>query len=292
MTLQKKATVVASIIAGLLAVTKLIVGIISGSVAVLASAVDSVLDLVISIFNYFAVNNSEKPADSRFNYGRGKIEALASVIEGTVITLSGLFLLYQAVEKVFTQSGISSIDISIYVMIGSMIATFGLVLYLNYVAKKTNSMVVRADALHYKTDLYTNLAVLVSLVAINYSGIVIIDSIIGGAIAIYIIYSAYELIKDGVLMLLDEALDEEIVQEIEKLAVSEKVVTDFHNLRTRTSGNVNFVDIHLVFTPNISLLDAHRASDRIEEKIKSLNKSIEWSLNMHLDPYDDSDINH
>jgi cation diffusion facilitator family transporter len=292
MTLQKKATVVASIIAGLLAVTKLIVGIISGSVAVLASAVDSVLDLVISIFNYFAVNNSEKPADSRFNYGRGKIEALASVIEGTVITLSGLFLLYQAVEKVFTQSGISSIDISIYVMIGSMIATFGLVLYLNYVAKKTNSMVVRADALHYKTDLYTNLAVLVSLVAINYSGIVIIDSIIGGAIAIYIIYSAYELIKDGVLMLLDEALDEEIVQEIEKLAVSEKVVTDFHNLRTRTSGNVNFVDIHLVFTPNISLLDAHRASDRIEEKIKSLNRSIEWSLNMHLDPYDDSDINH
>ena len=87
---EKKATIVSSSIAFILTMLKLTVGILSGSVAVLASAVDSILDLFVSIFNYFAITNSEKPADSQFNYGRGKIEALASVVEGTIITISGL----------------------------------------------------------------------------------------------------------------------------------------------------------------------------------------------------------
>lgn len=99
MTSQKKATVVSSSVAAVLTLIKLVIGFASGSVAVLASAVDSVLDMFVSIFNYFAISKSEKPADKTFNYGRGKIEALASVIEGTIITISGLFLLYQAVKK-------------------------------------------------------------------------------------------------------------------------------------------------------------------------------------------------
>ena len=99
MTPQKKATVVSSSVAALLTIIKLVVGIASGSVAVLASAIDSVLDMFVSLFNYFAISNSEKPADREFNYGRGKIEALASVIEGSIITLSGIYLLYQAIQK-------------------------------------------------------------------------------------------------------------------------------------------------------------------------------------------------
>ena len=96
---QKKATIVSSTVAAILTLLKLIIGIFSGSVAVLASAVDSILDMFVSIFNYFAVLNSEKPADKNFNYGRGKIEAFALVIEGVIITLSGIFLLYHAVKK-------------------------------------------------------------------------------------------------------------------------------------------------------------------------------------------------
>ena len=98
---EKKATLVSSCVALILTLIKLTVGILSGSVAVLASAVDSVLDLGVSIFNYFAITNSEKPADETFNYGRGKIEALASVIEGTIVTLSGIFLFYMAIQKYF-----------------------------------------------------------------------------------------------------------------------------------------------------------------------------------------------
>ncbi len=290
MTLQKKATVVASLTSTLLIVMKLTIGVLSGSVAVLASAIDSVLDLIISLFNFFAVTKSEQPADSTFNYGRGKIEALAAVIEGTIITMSGIYIFYAAIKKYLDEEQTQMLGISIVVMIISLIITISLVTYLNMVAKKTNSLVIKSDALHYKTDIYTNAAILISLVAVNLSGFEIIDSIVGALIAIYIIYSAYEIIQEGVYVLLDGALDEELVLEIKNIIDSEKEVTGYHFLRTRHSANTNFVDVHLVFTPDVLLLEAHRASDRIEDKIKALDKENEWVMNIHLDPYDDSQI--
>lgn len=291
MTPQKKATVVSSSVAALLTLIKLVVGIASGSVAVLASAIDSVLDMFVSIFNYFAINNSEKPADKTFNYGRGKIEALASVIEGTIITVSGLFLLYQAIKKAINGEVSSYLGISLTVMVISLIITISLVLYLNKVAKQTNSMVIKADALHYKTDVYTNIAVLISLILVNFTGIELIDVIVGGGISIFIIYSAYELIQEGVLVLLDRAVDEEIVKNIESIIKSEQKVNTHHLLKTRDAGSQTFVEVHLVFDCIITLMDAHRVTDRIEEKIKLLDKDRDWVINIHMDPYDDFEIN-
>jgi len=290
---EKKATIVSSTVAAILTLIKLIIGIMSGSVAVLASAIDSVLDLFVSIFNYFAISNSEKPADQYFNYGRGKIEALASVIEGTIITISGLFLLYQAINKYVSGETSKYADISILVMIISLIITTSLVLYLNTIAKKTNNMVIKADALHYKTDVFTNIAVLISLIGVYFTSNELIDIVVGGGISIYIIYSAYELIKDGVLVLLDRALDDEIIEKINGILESEKEseINDYHFLKTRTAGNTNFADVHLVFDCVIPLLEAHRISDRIEEKIMKLDTTKEWVINIHLDPYDDSDVN-
>uniref|UniRef100_UPI004048C635 cation diffusion facilitator family transporter n=1 Tax=Aliarcobacter sp. TaxID=2321116 RepID=UPI004048C635 len=295
MTLQKKATVVSSSVAAVLTLMKLVIGIASGSVAVLASAVDSILDMFVSIFNYFAISNSEKPADKVFNYGRGKIEALASVIEGTIITISGLFLLYQAIDKAINGEISQYLDISIYVMIASLIITISLVLYLNYIAKKTNSMVIKADALHYKTDVFSNIAVLASLVLVNLTGYEIVDVIVGGGIALYIMYSSYELIRDGILVLLDRAVDENLVIEIEKIIKDNNKVNAYHLLKTREAANQTFVEVHLVFDCIITLMEAHRASDSIENKIKKLDKKRDWIINIHMDPYDDfkmNDINH
>lgn len=291
MTLQKKATLISTSVAALLTLIKLIIGIASGSVAVLASAVDSVLDMFVSIFNYFAISNAEKPADKTFNYGRGKIEALASVIEGTIITLSGIFLLYQAIKKAYTNEVSQYLNISLTVMIISLIITISLVLYLNFVAKKTNNMVIKADALHYKTDVYTNVAVLVSLVLVNLTGYEIVDAIVGGCIALFIIYSAFELIKDGVLILLDRAVDDEIVKGIENIIRTTQKVNTYHLLKTREAGSQTFVEVHLVFDCLITLMDAHRTSDKIEEQIKKLDEKRDWVINIHMDPYDDSQVN-
>lgn len=284
---QKKATAVSSSVAAVLTLLKLMLGIASGSVAVLASAVDSVLDMFVSIFNYFAISKSEKPADERFNYGRGKIEALASVIEGTIISISGLFLLYQAFLKAYTGETSSYLGISILVMIISLAITIVLVLYLNYIAKKTNSMVIKADALHYKTDVFSTLAVLISLLLVYFTGYEIIDAFIGAGIAIYIIFSAYRLIYDGVMVLLDRAVDEKLVQEIVTIIKENKIVRSFHLLKTREAANQTFVEVHLVFDNLISLVEAHKVSDSIESKIKKLDKKRDWNITIHLDPYDD-----
>jgi len=291
MTLQKKATIISSLTAFILIVIKLAIGIVSGSVAVLASAIDSILDLIVSAFNYFAISTAEEPADEQFNYGRGKVEALAAVIEGTVITMSGIFIFYEAIKKAYLGEIVSHLTPSIIVMIISLILTLALVAFLNFVAKKTDNMVIKADALHYKTDIYSNGIILLSLIIIHFTNFYLIDSIMGVLISIYIIYSAYEIIKNGVYMLLDASLDKQIVENIENIIKEEKVINNFHFLKTRRSGNTNFVDVHLVFNTDISLLDAHRAADRVEDNIREINKKDEWIINTHLDPYDDSEMN-
>jgi cation diffusion facilitator family transporter len=288
MTLEKKATIISSLTAGFLTIIKLIIGVMSGSVALIASAVDSILDMFVSLFNLFAVHNSEKPADDKFNYGRGKIEALAAVIEGSVIAFSGLFILYEATKRYFSDEPIKYLDLSIIVMVISIVVTLLLVIFLNYVAKKTNSLVIKSDALHYKTDLFANGAVIVSLVLVFFTNIQLIDTIVGAMIALYIIHSAYELIKEGVLVLLDEAMEDDIVAQIEDAIKTEDKAHTYHYLKTRQAGKYRFVDVHVVFHCLISLLEAHQASDRIEDKIKKIDENCIWIINIHLDPYDDS----
>lgn len=290
MTREKKATLISTSVAAFLIIGKFIIGIASGSVAVLASAVDSVLDMFVSIFNYFAISKSEKPADDTFNYGRGKIEALASVIEGTIITVSGLFLLYQAFKKAFTSETSSYLGISLVVMVLSLIITIILVMYLNKIAKQTNSMVVKADALHYKVDIYSNIAVLLSLILVQITSYEIFDVLIGGGISLYIIYSAYELIKEGVLVLIDKAIDGKLVEKIKNTLLNEEEITLYHLLKTREAGKQTFVDVHLVFDCFITLIKAHEITDKVEKKIKNLDEKRDWIITIHMDPYDDLKI--
>ncbi|NWF66231.1 MAG: cation transporter [Campylobacterales bacterium] len=293
MTLQKKATIVATITAGNLAVIKLVFGIMSGSVAILASAIDSVLDLVISLFNYFAVNTAEKNPNEKFNYGFGKIEALAGVFEGSLIGFSGLYILYQAFSNYTTGTEIVNLESSIIVMIISMVVTFCLVWFLNYVYKKTGSLVIKSDSLHYKTDLLTNASVLVSLGLVYLTSLNIIDSLVGGAIAIYIVYSAIGIIKESVFVLMDKSIDDEMIAQIEEIIKSKNRVSSFHCLKTRSAGNNIFVDVHVVFDKEILLYDAHKVGDKIEDEIAKLDNSKEWVINIHLDPVDDfKDFNH
>ena len=291
MRLEKKATVVSTSTAAVLVVMKMTVGILSGSIAVLASAIDSFLDLTVSLFNYFALHNAEKDPDEQFHYGRSKIEPLAAVIEGTVVSLSALFILYEALVKIAHPREMAHMTESIAVMIASFIITAFLVAFLNYVVKKTKNMVIKADALHYKTDLYSNGAVLMALVLISYTAEELIDPILGIGIAIYMIYSAIPIIKEGVLMLLDAALPQEDIEQIEEIIKSEPVITTYHYLQTREAGSHVFISVHAVFNVSISLYDAHLIADRVEAKIKDLFEDKKTHILIHMDPYDDSEIN-
>jgi cation diffusion facilitator family transporter len=292
MRIEKKATIVSTSVAAVLVVIKMTFGILSGSIAVLASAIDSFLDLSVSAFNYFALHNAEKPADDKFNFGRSKLEPLAAVIEGTIISVSALFILYQALSNIVHTTELKHIDESVAVMIISIILTGFLVLFLNYIAKKTGNMVIKADALHYKTDLFSNAAVLLALFLVSITGEAMIDSLLGIAIAVYMMVSAYPIIKDGVLMLLDAALNHEDVVKIRTLLENEKGITDYHYLQTRQSGSDIFISVHVVFNVSISLFDAHIVSDRIELAIENLFPQNSVQSIIHMDPYDDSQEEH
>ncbi len=291
MSLPRLATATATVCAFVLAVSKIIVGIMSGSIAVLASAIDSILDMVVSIFNNIAVRVSESEPSEKFNYGKGKIEGLAALFEGLFICASGLYIIYEGIRKIIAHEPIVKINYSIYVMVFSMFVTFCLVFFLAYVVKKTQHLVIKSDLLHYKTDLVSNGAVLLALVIVRITGWYYIDFILSVLIGVYIIKEASKIVKEGFEILLDVSLDFETVEKIKEIIKKEPLVLDYHCLRTRKAGNRNFVDVHLVLTPDMKLKLAHTIVESVEEKIRKLNPDKKWIINIHADPYDDSHIN-
>jgi len=282
---------VSSSVATVLVFVKLIIGIASGSVAVLASAIDSLLDMAVSLFNFFAIKKSEEEPDDMYQYGKGKIQAIAAVIEGTVITISGIYIMYVAFKKLNEGTITTLLTPSIFAMLFSIVVTYFLVQYLLKTAKETDSIVIKADALHYKTDLWSNAAVLVALGLVWLTGLDSIDAIFGLGIGIYIIYSAYEIIVDGIEILLDRALDGKTVAKIGEIISGHPEVTSYHWLKTRTDGNANFVEFHMVLRPNMLLLEAHRIADEVEDKIMLLEPNKKWIITPHFDPYDDEEVN-
>ena len=291
MSLPRLATTVATLSAFFLAVSKLSVGIVTGSVAVIASAIDSLLDMVISIFNNIAVRVSESKPSSKFNYGKGKIEGLAALFEGLFISASGLYIIYEGIRKIVDHEPIKNIDFSIYIMLFSIAVTAMLVWFLAYVVKKTGHLVIKSDLLHYKTDLLTNSAVLISLIVVKLTGWYYIDFLLSIVIGIYIIKESSEIVKEGFEILLDVSLDFATVEKIKEIIKKEPLVLDYHCLRTRKAGNRNFVDVHLVLTPDMKLKLAHTIIESVEEKIRQIDPDKKWIINIHADPYDDSHIN-
>ncbi len=292
--LEKKAPIFAMSIAFFLAIIKFVVWIFSGSVALLSSAIDSLLDTWVSIFNYFAIKFALDPADKEHPYWHWKIEAIAASIEWTIITISWLYIIYESIKKIINPEPIEYIYWTLWVMIISIIATAILVYFLNYVYKKTNNLVIKWDSLHYKMDLFTNLAVIIVLwIIFIFPNLSWIDWIIWLLIWLYIIHEAWELIKDGVNLLLDRALKEhDKVKEIIDTYLKNKKINSYHCLKTRAWGSHDkFVEFHFVMDPDTTILKAHKIWDEIEEKIRKLDKNSIWHIVWHVDPYDDSENN-
>jgi ferrous-iron efflux pump FieF len=285
-----RATAITTAVSFSLVLLKTGVGLASGSVAVLASAVDSLLDFIVSLFNAFAVRGSEKPRDEDHNYGHGKIEGLAALLEGLLILVSAAFVLWQAFLK-FTDPRpleASGLNLAVGAMVLSLVASAILMVYLGRVGKKTRSLVLEADAVHYRTDVWSNGAVLLGMIAIRLTGWQPADALIAGGIGLYIAWAAIPLLRKGIDMLLDHALPEDLAAKILEIARSHSpLVNGVHELKTRRAGEINFVEFHLVFEEDIPLGRAHRVSDEIEMRIRGLEKS-RWSINIHLDPVDDS----
>lgn len=286
----RRATRTAAAASLLLIAVKLAVGLASGTVSVLASAVDSLLDFLVSSFNALAVRTAERPSDEAYNYGRGKMEGVAAFLEGIFILASALYILREALIRFSSPVAPAEEGLhwAIAVMAFSMAVTGALLAYLRKLSRQSSSLVIEADTVHYRMDLATNGSVLLALVGMHFTGWSWLDPAVAIVLSLVVARAAVPLVRKGLNMLLDRALDPALVDRIRVLATGHSgQVTGVHEIKSRRSGDTNFVEFHLVFDEDIRLRDAHRIADEIEMRIRALEKA-RWIINIHLDPVDDS----
>lgn len=288
---KAKAAKVAMTVAFGLAVSKASVGFLTGSLSILSSAVDSILDIAASFFNFIAIKKAEEPADTGHQYGHGKYEAMATFIQSIIIFASGLFILLSAWNK-FIHNKHPEVSSAGFVVMGiSIAATVFLTIYLRYMAKKEKSSVLEADAMHYSIDLYTNIGILAALLIIKLTGWTVIDSIVAAIVAVYIMFSAVKLSLQVSKQLLDSSIEEDAYNKLLKVLDSfGSYHLDFHRLRTRSAGNEIFIDMHLTLCRKLTLDEVHQITDVIENAI---SKEISGAdVTIHPEPCHHTDKEH
>ena len=260
---------------------KLIVGIISGSVSIISEAIHSSMDLMAAIIAFFSVKVSDNPPDSRHPYGHGKIENISGVVEAFLIFVAAIWIIVEAVKKLLGEEiELDNIAIGSGVMLISAIVNIIVSRRLYKVARETNSVALEADALHLKTDVYTSLGVAAGLILILLTDIYWLDPAVAIMVALFILKESYDLLKRAYTPLLDEAWKDNDIVALEQMLKDLKV--NYHELRTRASGNYRFVDFHVEIPKDQSVENAHNYCDMIEEKLMDRFENL--NVTIHVEP--------
>jgi ferrous-iron efflux pump FieF len=254
----------------------------TGSVAMLGSLADTALDLIASLITFFGVRWAAMPADEEHRYGHGKAEALAALIQVILITVSAMGIIWRATDRLMSGRPTEGLELGIIVSIIAMVATFALLGYQRYVIKKTGSVAIMTDHVHYQTDVLLNLSVIAALLLDQLLGWRLADPLFGFAIAAWLMYGAWSAASHSVDQLMDREwpLDEReafisAAQEYPELA-------GLHDLRTRTSGAHRFVQFHVWVPGDWTVNQAHERMDAVEEKLQDRFPGTE--IIIHLDP--------
>ena len=261
------ATYASVAVAIVLIIIKTMAYLLTGSVAILSSLIDSFLDFLASGINLFAVRHSLVPADHDHRYGHGKAEAIAGLAQAVFIVGSALFLIFEAINRFSHQQAVENGMVGISVMLITIALTALLVKFQRYVVKKTGSIAITADSLHYAGDLLLNLSVIVALILSIYLDWQIADPIFALMIALYILRSAWMIGKQSLAQLMDQELPDEVREEIKAIALQHPEVLNLHELRTRSSGRQYFFQLHLEMDGELKLKEAHQIANAVEIEI-------------------------
>jgi ferrous-iron efflux pump FieF len=280
--LLRLATYASSATALTLVLAKLGSWLLTGSVSLLASLIDSAMDALASLMLLFAVRYALVPPDAEHRFGHGKAESLAGLGQALFVFVSGCFLLYRAADRLVHPQPLENTGIGILVMAVAIVGTLVLLAFQRHVISRTGSAAIKGDALHYKTDLLTNLGVLIALGMHALIGSERADPIIALAIGTYILYSAWEIGREAVELLMDRELPESDRLRITALAQRHAEVRGVHDLRTRRSGRSIFIQLHLEMDGRLSLQHAHAVADVVRDSIEAVYENAEVII--HQDP--------
>ena len=280
--LRRLATYASVAVAVLLIAVKLAAWLETGSVALLSSLVDSLLDAAASLVNLFAVRHAMSPADREHRFGHGKAEPLTVLGQSAFIIGSAMLLFAEAIRRLIWPAPVENPPAGIAVMVFSIAMTVGLVLYQRHVVRRTGSIAVSADELHYRSDIVLNIGVILALVLGSAFEVPILDPLFGAAIGVWIVYSAVRLVRLSLFQLMDHELDDDEREKIRTIAQSHPEVAAAHDLRTRVAGPTAFIQIHIEMDGSLSLVRAHEISDEVEAKLRDAYPNAE--IMIHQDP--------
>lgn len=257
---------------------------ITDSTTALSDAAESVIHVLAVSFVYYGLLLSSKPADEKHLYGHERIEFLSVGIEGAVIIIAGITIVYQAVENYLYGHEIRQIANGIYLLGAAGLVNLALGSYLVKVGREENNMMVVSNGKHTLTDVWTSAGAVLTLLIINYTGWILLDSLVAVALAFYIMYEGFKLLKysvDGIMDSRNPETDAAIRSTIMDGLPGSMI--DCHNLRHRTAGNTTWIELHAVFREGVSLKDAHDDATRLEKRL--INKIRgDVIVTIHLEP--------
>ncbi len=279
---EKKRVALISLFAAIFLTSfKLIIGLLTGSLGILSEALHSGLDLVAAAITFFAVRISDKPGDTEHHYGHGKIENVSALAETLLLLVTCVWIVMEATRRLTTGNVIIEVNVWSYiVVVSSIVIDYSRSRALNKAAEKHNSQALKADALHFSTDIWSSTVVLLGLICANF-GYHAADSIAALGVAVIVIYVSIRLGKRSIDVLLDKA-PKDHTEAIDKILKGMPEILFYHDLRVRESGAQVFIEVTIHVNPALNIEQAHLISERIEEKIKSGIKRSE--VHVHIEP--------
>jgi ferrous-iron efflux pump FieF len=254
----------------------------TGSVAMLGSLADTILDVVASVITFLGVRWAAMPADAEHRFGHGKAEALAALVQVILITVSALGIAWRAIDRLGSGERTADLELGVGVSIVAMAATFALLAYQRYVIRRTASVAIHTDHVHYQSDLLLNLAVIAALALDQLLGWTYADPVFGLAIGAWLLYNAWSAASQSVDQLMDREWPEEERDAFLAAAKEYPELAGIHDLRTRHSGSHRFVQFHVWVPPNWTVKHAHDSLERVEHALCDRFPATE--IIIHLDP--------
>jgi len=266
-----------------LSALKLSAAFFTNSMAIFASALDSVMDVAASTVNFIAARKAAEPPDEEHTYGHGKIESLASLFQSLLIGVSGLFLVCESVKRFFLGTEISIVPLGVATMIISIIVTWFLVLYLKKRERSHASLILSTERLHFSSDLFSNLGVVLALILVQITGHVAWDLLLSIGVAIYILKQSLYILRRSIDELLDKSLPKSLIEKIQKIIFGfHPSIVGIHNFRSHRVGTQIFMDFHIEIRGEDDFKTAH---DRTEALIRRIEEDYpESDINVHYDP--------
>jgi ferrous-iron efflux pump FieF len=254
----------------------------TGSTAMLGSLADTALDLIASLATLLGVWIAAMPADEDHRFGHGKAEALAAMVQVMLIVLSGAAIAYRAVVGLIEGGRTGAAEEGIAISLVAILATLALLAWQRHVVRRTGSLAIRTDSIHYQSDLLLNLAVIAALALDQYAGLSLADPLFGLAIGLWLLWGAWRASRAAVDNLMDREWPEEQRLRFIERAARHPELSKLHDLRTRTSGNRDFAQFHVDLPAEMTVAEAHEVIERVEADLREAFPGTE--LLIHIDP--------